>query len=293
MSLPKFSYPKTEPFNFGGLDEQNWQKAKVAIFPVPYSSTTYWKAGTKDGPRAIIEASRHLELWDEELKRDISKIGIFTLDELEVSKDSPEETVDRIERVISYIIDERKFPLMIGGEHSITLGAVTAFSKKFENLSVLQLDAHPDSRYEFEGTLYHHASWARRVVGDLNLPVTHVGIRSMSEEEAKFLKKSKKNTVFLAPALPEEKIIESCKPNVYLTVDLDFFDTAVMPSVGTPEPGGIGWYQTLELLKNAAKRRNLVGADIVELAPIPGISAPDFLAAKLAYKLAGYVMTKF
>lgn len=288
MTKSKLSYPTTEPFNFGGLEDQNFESAKVIVFPVPYSSTTYWKSGTKDGPRAIIEASRHLELYDEELKKDISKIGIYTLGELEVSKNSPRETVERIQKVIDHILQTKKFPLMLGGEHSITFGAVRSFAEKFNQLSVLQLDAHLDLRDEFEGTKFHHACVTRRIVDDLKLPVTHVGIRSMSDKEAKFLKKSKKNKVFFAPKLPTEKIIKSLSKNVYLTFDLDVLDPSIMPATGTPEPGGLTWYETLQFLKKVARKRKIVGADIVELDPIAQISAPDFLAAKLAYKIIGY-----
>jgi len=290
-NLPDFSYPQTEPFNFCGLDDQDYKSAKVTVFPVPYSSTTYWKSGTKDGPRAIIEASRHLELWDCQLKSDISKMGIYTLPELAVSKNSPKEATQQIEAVITQILRAKKFPLMIGGEHSITLGAVRASTKHFDKLSVLQLDAHTDLRFEFEETKFHHACVMRRISQDLEIPVTQVGIRSVSEEEIAFLKKSKKNFIFFAPELPVAKIIKTLKPNVYVTIDLDVFDPSVMPAVGTPEPGGLGWYEILSLVKSVAARRNIVAADIVELDPIPGISAPDFLAAKLAYKIIGYVLT--
>jgi len=287
-TLPNFTYPQTEPFNFLGLDEQNYQKATVAILPVPYDSTTYWKSGTKDGPRAIIEASRHLELWDQELKQDISKVGIYTLPELAISKNSPKETLDIIEKVVSKILKNQKFPFMFGGEHSITFGAVWAASKKIKNLSVLHLDAHTDLRLTFEGTKYHHACYMRRIVEDLKLSATHVGIRSMSEEEVQFLKTSQKNHVFYAPDMPIDQIIETLSPTVYITIDLDALDTSIMPAVGTPEPGGMGWYEMLELLKAVTQKRTIIGADIVELDPIPGMNAPDFLAAKLAYKLIGY-----
>lgn len=291
-NLPRFPYPQTEPFNFLGLEDQDYKKAKVIIFPVPYNSTTYWKSGTKDGPRAIIEASRHLELWDDELTKDTSKVGIYTLGELQVSKNSPKETIELVASVVGKIYKAGKFPLMLGGEHSIALGGVMAAAQKFRQLCVLQLDAHTDSRFEFEGTKYHHACHMRRVVEDLKLPAVHVGIRSTSEEEVNFLEKSKKNKVFYAPHLPIDEIVESLTSNVYLTIDLDVFDTSIMPAVGTPEPGGFGWYQTLELLKAVAQNRHIVGADIVELDPIPGISAPDFLAAKLAYKIIGYTFSK-
>lgn len=292
MASPSFPYPQTEPFNFLGLDDQDYKSAKVVIFPVPYNSTTYWKSGTKDGPRAIIEASRHLELWDNELQTDITKVGVYTLGELQVSKNSPKETIDLVASVISQILKAAKFPLMLGGEHSIALGGAMAAAKKFKNLSVLQLDAHTDSRYEFEGSKYHHACHMRRVVEDLKLPATHVGIRSISEEEVEFFKKSKRNKVFYAPDLPIDEIVASLASNVYLTIDLDVLDTGIMPAVGTPEPGGLGWYQTLDLLKAVAQNRHIVAADIVELDPIPGQAAPDFLAAKLAYKLIGYTFSK-
>lgn len=284
----EIDFPKLEPFNFLGLEDQTLEKAKVVVLPVPYNSTTYWKSGTKDGPKAIIEASRHIELYDHEFKKDISKIGIYTLAELEVSKNSPKETIDRVTSVVGQILKRKKFPLILGGEHSIALGGITAVAQNFKNLSVLQLDAHTDSRFEFEGTKYHHGCTMRRVVEDLGLSVTHVGIRSSSEEEVKFLKKSKKNHVFLAPDLPTEKIIKTLKPNIYLTFDLDALDTSIMPATGTPEPGGLKWYETLKFLKTVAKKRNIISADIVELDPIPGIHAPDFLAVKLAYKLIGY-----
>ncbi|MBI2326903.1 agmatinase [Candidatus Curtissbacteria bacterium] len=285
---PNFNYPQTEPFNFLGLDIQDYDSSKVVVLPVPYNSTTYWKSGTKDGPRAIIEASRHLELWDEELKKDSSEVGVFTLGEVQVSKNSPKETIDRVTDIIAGILKDNKFPLMLGGEHSLALAGAAACAQKYRNLSVLQLDAHTDSRFEFEDTLYSHATTMRRVVEDLKIPVTHVGIRSHSKEEAEFFKKSKLNNIFYAPELPVSKILATLKKNVYLTFDLDAFDTSIMPAVGTPEPGGIGWYETLALLKKVAQKHNIVGCDIVELDPIPGQQAPDFLAAKLAYKLIGY-----
>lgn len=287
--MKEFPYPKLEPHNFGGLDNQSYQKAKVVILPVPYDSTSYWVSDTKEGPRAIIEASRHFELYDEDFKKDISKVGIYTLEELECSKNSPKETILRIEDVVTKILNDKKFLLMLGGEHSITLGAALAFKKQFPNLSVLQLDAHTDLRNEFEGTKYHHGCVMRRIVEDLRLPATQVGIRSLSEEEAEYLKTAKKNNVFYAPNLPQEEIVNSLKENVYLTIDLDVFDPSIMPALGCPEPGGLGWHEVLELIKEVAKERKIVGADMVELAPIPGIRFPDFTAAKLGYKIISYI----
>ncbi|MDO8637960.1 MAG: agmatinase [Candidatus Daviesbacteria bacterium] len=288
--MKKLIYERLEPFNFGGLEGQDYKSAKVIIFPVPYSSTTYWNPGTKDGPRALIEASRHLETWDLELKKDISKCGIYTLDSLAPSKNSPQEVMDQIEKVVSQILKDKKFPLIIGGEHSITYGGVKAFAKN-KNFSVLQFDAHTDLRAEFEGTKYHHGAVMRRIYEDLKIPVTQVGIRSVSEEEVKYIKKSKKENIFYAPSLPIEEIVASLKENVYISFDLDFLDPSIMPSTGTPEPGGFFWYQALELLKAVANQKNIVGADIVELSPIPSLPAPDFLAAKLVYKIIGYIFS--
>src|SRR3989344_2037524 len=207
MPGPSFNYPQTEPFTFLGLENQDYDSAKVAVLPVPYSSTTYWKSGTKDGPHAIIEASRHLELWDQELNRDQSTVGIYTLGELQVSKNSPKETIDRVAGVIANILKDQKFPLMLGGEHSLALAGVQACAQQFKNLSVLQFDAHTDSRDVWEDTKYSHACAMRSVVEDLKINVTHVGIRSHSEEEAEFFKKSKLNKVFYAPEIPVNKIL--------------------------------------------------------------------------------------
>lgn len=282
-----FSYPALEPFNFLGLEGQDYEKAKVVIFPVPYSSTTYWGSGTKEGPQAIIEVSRHLELYDIETRKDPSKEGIFTLPFLEPSKNSPAETIARIEKVIFSLLEDKKFVVMIGGEHSITLGSVKAFARQFKNFSVLQVDAHTDLRDEFEGTKYHHGCVVRRI-RELKIPVTAVGIRSISPEEAEYIKKEKIKNIFYAPAIPLNKIIASLKENVYLSFDLDALDPSIMPAVGTPEPGGLDWYETLNLIRAVAQKRKVIGADLIELSPIAGLEAPNFLAAKLVYKIIAY-----
>ena len=289
--MKDFSYPTLEPYNFGGLEKQNYKSSKIIIVPVPYESTTYYLSGTKEGPWAIINASRHIELYDQELEKDVSRAGIFTLEELEPSKNSPKETILRIEGVIDKILNDEKIPVMLGGEHSITLGAVSAFKKKYlRNLSVLQFDAHADLRAEFEGTKFHHACVMRRIVDDLHLSVTQVGIRSLSEEEAEYLKASKKNNIFYDKRFTNEEVVNTLKENVYLTLDLDVFDLSFMPSVGTPEPGGLDWYNVLDLIKEVAKNRKIIGFDVVELCPIPGFIAPDFLAAKLVYKIISYIL---
>jgi len=280
--MEKPIYPSLEPFNFLGLEEQDYQRAKVVVFPVPYSSTCYWKAGTKDGPQAIIDASRHIELYDIELKKDPSKEGIFTLPFLEPSKNSPQETIGRVKGVMDRLLRDKKFPVMLGGEHSITLGAAQSFKEKFSDFSVLQIDAHADLRDEFEGTKFHHACVMKRVK-DLGLSITQVGIRSMSEGEGG-------ENIFFASELPIDEIISTLKENIYLTIDLDVLDPSIMPSTGTPEPGGLNWYDVLNLVKRIAQKRKIIGADVVELDPILGLSAPDFLAAKLVYKIISYII---
>lgn len=292
--MKDFSYPTLEPYNFGGLEKQNYKSSKIIIVPVPYESTTYYQSGTKEGPWAIITASRHMELFDIERDKDISKIGIFTLEELEPSKNSPKETMSRIENVISQILEDEKIPIMLGGEHSITFGAVSAFKKKyFRELSVLQIDAHSDLRNEFEGTKFHHACVMRRIVDDLKLSITQVGIRSMSEEEVNYLKETKKSTIFFDKRFTKEEVLANLKENVYLTLDVDGLDPSIMPATGTPEPNGLSWEQVLDLINELAKEKNIVGADIVELSPIPGFIAPDFLAAKLVYKIIGAISDSY
>lgn len=286
--MAEFSYPTVEPFNFMGLEGQTYEAAKVIVLPVPYNSTTYWKSGTKDGPQAIIDASRHIELYDIETRKDPSTEGIFTLEPLEPSKKSPEDMMARIKSVVDKILADEKFLLMLGGEHSITLGAVQSFKEKFSDFSVLQIDAHSDLRDEFEGTKYHHTTVMRRI-RDLGVPVTQVGVRSIPEEDAQYIKEQGIETVFFAPDVPIDKIISTLKENVYLTIDLDGLDTSIMPAVGTPEPGGLGWYETLDLIKEVARKKKIIGADVVELDPIPGLVAPDFLAAKLVYKIISYI----
>ena len=284
-----FSYPTTEAFNFGGMSEQDYQKAKVVIFPVPYESTTYYKSGTKYGPQAIIDASRHMELYDIELKKSIKETDIFTLNELEPSKNLPKETIIRIRDVISKILDDKKIPMMLGGEHSITTGAVLAFKNKKFDFSVLQIDAHADLRDEFQGTKYHHGCVMCRV-RNLNPSVVQVGITSISPEEVEYARNKKLNNIFYYPDLPIDKIISQLKENVYLTFDLDALDLAVMPAVGAPEPDGFSWPEAVNLIKKISEKRKIIGADVVELSPIPGMIAPDFLAAKLVYKIINYVL---
>lgn len=286
-------YPKTERYGkFLGLESPPYSKARTVLLPVPYSSTTYWKSGTKDGPQVLIDASRRLEHYDQELKCEPLDAGIYTLNELEASKNSPKETLQLIEGVVGRILRQKKFPLMLGGEHSITYGSVSACGKVFKDLCVLQLDAHPDLSDKSEGTKYHHGCVMRRIIEDLKIPVVQVGARSVSSEEIDYIKKTKKSTVFFAPEIPINEILKNLAKNVYLSVDLDFFDPAHMPATGTPEPGGYSWYDGMAIMRKVFLEKNVVAADVVELCPIPGLHAADFFAAKLVYKLIGYKYAK-
>ncbi|MDP3991105.1 MAG: agmatinase [Candidatus Nealsonbacteria bacterium] len=290
--MNSFSYPTSESFNFGGLTNQDYKKARVAVLLVPYESTTYYKSGTKSGPQAIIEASRHMELYDLDRKKAIKETDIFTLDELEPSKNLPKEMIIRIRDVVDRILEDKKAPFILGGEHSITTGPVLALKNKGFNFSVLQIDAHSDLRDEFQDTKYHHGCVMRRV-RNLIPSVVQVGIRSMSPEEAEYVESKKINNIFYKKdGLPVEKIISSLKENVYLTFDLDALDPSIMPSVGTPEPGGFMWDEIINFLEKLGKERNIIGADVVELSPIPGLIGPDFLAARLVYKIIGLILDK-
>lgn len=278
------------PYNFLGVPNVSPQKADVVIMQIPYDATTSYQPGARFGPRAIVDASRQVELYDLELKRDVTaKVKIATLPELEVDLSSPEANVNTIAAAAEKFVKAKKFLLTLGGEHSITPGLVRPFAAQYKDLTVLQIDAHTDLREEYEGTKWNHACAMKRC-RDLGMRVVHVGIRNSAEEEQKFLDSK---DVFYAPEVPVEKILARItSKHVYVTIDVDGFDPSFVPSTGTPEPGGLGWYDVLALLRAVTRERKVVGADLVELAPIPGLVAPDFLVAKLAYKIIGYQFFK-
>ena len=282
----KKSYIQTWPYTVGAIKEQNFEKAKVVIIPVPYDITTSWRGGTREGPQAIIMASRQL---DEVFFTGDNPSPIFTWEEVELSAGFSKEAIEGLEEVVGNIFKKDKIPFLLGGEHSITLGGVRAAKKKYSNLSVLQLDAHTDLLDEYCGSKYTHASVMRRIK-DLKIPTVQAGIRSIDPETKDYIKKAKVKNIFEAPNIPVEKVLKGLTKDVYLTIDLDVFDTGLMPSVGTPVPGGLGWYEVLNLVEKVAKNKNIVGADVVELLPIPGLVAPNFLAAKLVYKIISYII---
>ncbi len=273
---------------FGDLPEanRNPDTARIAVIPAPYDGTSTWLKGADRGPEAIIEASGHLELYDIETDSEVYRRGILT-EEPVTGLASPEATIQAVQERVERQLAAGRFPVLLGGEHSVSLGAIRAISRKYKDLSVLQLDAHADLRQEFEGSPYNHAcvmARARELA-----PIVQVGIRSMDASEKAALDPRR---VFFAESLARRpdwigEVLALLSPRVYLTLDLDVLDPGIMPSTGTPEPGGLGWYETLELLKRLCRERELVGFDLVELCP--GASrAPDFLAAKLVYKLLSY-----
>jgi agmatinase len=278
------------PYNFGQVYNQNFEKAKIAIIPVPYEATVSYQSGTGRGPAAIIEASRHLdEMWDSLKEGDLSGFkttDVFTFDEVILSKNSVTEALKGLEQFITEeAVKKDKFPFVFGGEHSLTYPCVKALKTKYKDLSVLHIDAHTDLLQSFEDSKLNHACVMRRIQ-DLGLKTVSLGIRNINYAAQDYLKKKRLKNVYCLPEIPGlEKIFKGLSKNVYLTFDLDAFDPSLMPSVGTPEPGGLFWWPTIELLNKIIPKVNLVGADVMELKPIPGLEAPNFLAAKLVYHI--------
>jgi agmatinase len=284
------------PDNFLGLEENstNTKKSKVAIMQVPYEGTVTYRKGTSKGPKAIIEASKEVEVYDNELDYCPCDLGISTLKPINV-QGNPEEVNNNTYKEIKKNIEDNKFIITLGGEHSITSAIVKAFKEKFNDLSVLQLDAHSDLRNSYQDSKFNHACVMRRIF-DLGLKFTQVGIRSISDEEEPFIKQNKLNLFFARNIYNNETwfkdVLDSLTDNVYITIDLDVFDPGIMPSVGTPEPGGLDWYRVINFLKELFAKKNVVGCDVVELSPIKDNIAPDFLAARLVYKLIAYKFHK-
>lgn len=291
MSLP-FEYDRLTVGEFGGTTPTttDFANARVVILPIPLDRTTSYVPGTRNGPHEILVASSHMELWDEETETDVHSIGIYTMPEMELPFASMDDIVGEIRRVASELVTRGKFPLILGGEHSITPAVVGAVAAKYPDLSVLQIDAHADLREAFMGTPHSHACAMRRTLEFAR--TTQVGIRSLSTEEAA-----------AAATLPTQifydfnmrndpdwmaRVVDSLGETVYITIDVDGLDPAIMPATGTPEPGGLSWYEALTLLRRVIERRTVVGCDIVELSPMPGHVAPNFLCAKLIYKILSY-----
>lgn len=290
MSQPDFEF--VAPLTFGALKQEpaDFDRSRAVVLPIPFERTTSYIAGTRGGPREMLIASSQMELWDEENSLAAADIGIYTLPEMELPYATMEEALGEIARVAGEILDAGKFLVSVGGEHSVTIPLVEAASARNPGLSVLQIDAHADMREAYMGNPFSHASVMRRVVEHARC--SQVGIRSLSEDEARALP-SLKTTVFYDVNMRRDpawmdRVVESLGDPVYVTIDCDGFDPAVMPAVGTPEPGGLSWYEGLELLRKVFAARRVVACDIVELSPLPGLVAPNFLCAKLVYKLLAY-----
>ncbi len=270
---------------------RDYTNSRVLVWPVPYERTTSWGHGTIGGPRAILNASGYVEYYDDELDWEPYRIGIHTLPETDVADLTESEALERIgANAARYCLDD-KFVLTLGGEHTLSTPIIRAVKDKYSDLTVLQIDAHADLRDSYDGTPHSHACVMRRVVEIC--PLVQVGIRSISKEEKEaaaelptrifFARDIVGHTAWIADA------VASLSEHVYLTIDVDGLDPSLVPATGTPEPGGMGWSETLELIRQVAERRTIVGADIVELSPIEGLHSADFLCAKLAYKIIGYV----
>ena len=287
---PDASYPLIS-HNFLALphDQSALELSRVAIIPVPYDSTTSFRSGSRDGPEAMITASYGLEDYDFELELDVSEIGIHTTGAIEPHMAGPGPMTERIKSVVGDYLTMGKTIGLLGGEHSITIGSVQAHVEAYPDLSVLYLDAHADLRNEYMGTPYGHASAARRAYECC--PIALAGIRSMCQEEHDFIRENNIPVWYWdSNSLNSswESILDSLSGSVYVSVDLDVLDPALMPAVGTPEPGGLAWHQLVSLLGKVAESRRIVGFDVCELAPADGPPACSYTAAKLVYKLVAY-----
>jgi agmatinase len=290
MNLP-FEYDHTAPLQFLGTRPvaPSFDEARVVVLPVPLERTTSYVPGTRFGPREILLASTQVELFDEELGVDAHRVGIYTLPEMEFHDSDLGRSVARIREVITEVVTRGKLPIVLGGEHSVTPAAVGAVAAAHPKLSVLQIDAHSDLRDRYQGSPHSHACAMRRSLEFA--PAVQVGIRAMSEEERADLP-GLRTRVFYDWNMREDAgwmdaVVDALGDDVYITVDVDGMDPAIMPATGTPEPGGLTWPEMLGLMRRVFARRHVVGWDVVELSP-NGMHAPNFLCARLIYKMLGY-----
>lgn len=270
------------PEEYAGLSD-----ARIVLIPVPYDGTSTWQKGADKGPEAFLEASANMELYDIETDSEVYKEGIFLADAI-TENSSPEAMVDTVHNKTKEYIIRNKFVTLFGGEHSISIGAIRAFHETHDNLTVLHIDAHADLRKEYNGSPYNHACALYEARHTTNL--VQIAIRSMDVEEKRVMDTE---NVFFAHEMARndywmDNVIERLGENVYITFDLDALDISIFPATGTPEPGGLFWYETLEFLKRVFQERNVVGFDLVELCPNPHDKSSDFLAAKLYYKMLSY-----
>lgn len=278
--------------NFGGAEVvYDYDHSDIIIVPVPYDGTSTWMKGSDRGPDAIMEASVNLEFYDVETGTEVHKRGIHTIDPVAVNS-SPEALVEAVFNTVHKLFSEKKFPVTVGGNHTISIGAVKAAAAEFDSLTILQLDAHSDLRQEYEGSKYNHACAMARARE--YAPVVQVGIRSMAAEEIPYADRQR---IFFAHELyydktHYERAVSLLTENVYVTIDLDVFDPSVMPSTGTPEPGGPDYYELMHFLRDVALKRNIVGFDVAELCPMPSGKYPEFVAAKVIYQFLSYIFSR-
>lgn len=283
---------KSPPSFLAPPEEISYERASVVILPCPLEKTTSYMKGTFAGPQAILEASAQVEFYDVELKEEPWRVGINTLKALDFSSLDSREAVGLIEKSVGKILDDKKFPICLGGEHTLSAGPVAACAKRHPNLSILQIDAHADLREAYEGSPFSHAS-AMRLCLKQAKKLVGVGIRSIALEEVQFVERHPEVTLIYDHERREmkdwvKKALDGLTDVVYLTIDVDGFSPALIPATGTPEPGGLSWYEGLDLISALFQKKRVVGADIVELLPLPGLHASSFTAAKLVYKLIGY-----
>ncbi|MBI3450529.1 MAG: agmatinase [Acidobacteria bacterium] len=300
---PKRAAPPPAPLSAGDHDsatdayfgltpaESAYATSRVVILPVPFGGTVTYGPGTENGPEAIRVASQQVELFDEETRREPYRLGIHSAPPVIVRGKAPEPMVLEVERRVRRYLRDGKFVVTLGGEHSISPGAVKPYAEAFEGLTVVQFDAHSDLRESYHGTRHNHACAGARMREHARL--IQLGIRSQSPEERAVIERGDVETLFayqMAEGGWSDRILATIpeRTPVYVTIDLDYFDPSIMPATGTPEPGGGEWYPTLRFLKGLSARARIVGFDVMELAPVPGLHAPDFLSARLVYKLLAY-----
>ena len=290
--MPAPEYERLQPYQFGGAlpETPSYADAAAVILPAPLDRTTSYVPGTRNGPRELLIASAQVELWDEEIGADVHGRGIVTLPEMDLASGTMESAMAELGRAAGRILDDKKFLITIGGEHSITSPLVAEAATRHRGLSVLQIDAHADLRDSYQSQRHSHACAMRRTID--HAPLVQVAIRNISEEEVQALP-SLKTTIFYDWNMRDDpnwiaKAVDALSDTVYITIDLDGLDPATMPAVGTPEPGGLSWRELTTLLRRTFEKKNVVAADVVELCPIPGLASPNFIAAKLVYKLLTY-----
>lgn len=284
--------------NFGGIVEEEFsglEQSRILVWPVAYEGTVSYGTGTGRGAEAIIDASRNMELYDEETDAEVYKLGIHTL-EASASLNPPAAMMQSLYERARALVSTGKFLTMIGGEHSVSAPVIRAHAEAYDNLSVLQIDAHADLRDTYDGTPHSHASIMARVVGDLRLPSVQCGIRSISAEEARALGELPTRIFWAKDIVGRtdwwEEAVAGLTENVYLTIDIDGLDPSLVAQTGTPEPGGLGWYETLGLIRTLARSRRVVGMDLTEYSYVEGFDASAFLCAKLIYKSLAFIFEK-